>query len=144
MFKFMWHIFAQSRLVWVGFVSFDDPYVTRVRILGLSSTWITCLSNSRNQIDLGCVLRVWACQILYKSWKNWVSCGRCRFLGCFGANHPVDYISIQSDRFIFFGNVCSFFMDPDSAVQPYSVMLSWVKHVYKLCFKYCMLLAFHI
>jgi hypothetical protein len=32
-------------------------------------------------------------------------------------------------------------MDPDSAVQPYSVMLSRVKLVYKLCFKYCMLLA---
>jgi hypothetical protein len=31
---------------------------------------------------------------------------------------------LQSDRFILFGNVCSFFMDPDSAVQPYSVMLS--------------------
>jgi hypothetical protein len=30
---------------------------------------------------------------------------------------------IQSDRFAIFGNVCSFFMDPDSAVQPYSVML---------------------
>jgi hypothetical protein len=51
---------------------------------------------------------------------------------------------IQSDRFIIFGDVCSFFMDPDSAVQPYSVMLSRVKRVYKLCFKYCMLLAFHI
>jgi hypothetical protein len=39
---------------------------------------------------------------------------------------------IQSDRFICSGNVRSFFMDPDSAVQPYSVMLSRVKHVYKL------------
>jgi hypothetical protein len=51
---------------------------------------------------------------------------------------------IQSDRFAILGNACSFFMDPDSAVQPYSVMLSRVKRVYKLCFKYCMLLAFHI
>jgi hypothetical protein len=52
---------------------------------------------------------------------------------------------IQSDRFIIFGNVCSFSMDPDSAaVQPYSVMLSRVKRVYKLCFKQCVLLAFHI
>jgi hypothetical protein len=51
---------------------------------------------------------------------------------------------IQSDRFIIFGDFCSFFMDPDSAVQLYSVMLSRVKRVYKLCFKYCMLLAFHI
>jgi hypothetical protein len=31
---------------------------------------------------------------------------------------------IQSDRFAIVGNVYSFFMDPDSAVQPYSVMLS--------------------
>jgi hypothetical protein len=51
---------------------------------------------------------------------------------------------IQSDRFIVFGNVCSFSMDPDSAVQPYSVMLSRVKRVYKLCFNRCVLLAFHI
>jgi hypothetical protein len=51
---------------------------------------------------------------------------------------------IQSDRFAIFGNVCSFFMDPDSAVQPYSVMLSQVKRVYKLRFKRCMLLALHI
>jgi hypothetical protein len=51
---------------------------------------------------------------------------------------------IQSDRFILFGNVRSFFMDPDSAVQLYSVMLSRVKRVYKLCLKYCVLLAFHI
>jgi hypothetical protein len=51
---------------------------------------------------------------------------------------------IQSDRFIIFGNVCSFFMDTDSAVQPYSVMLSRVKRVYKLCFKKRVLLAFHI
>jgi hypothetical protein len=51
---------------------------------------------------------------------------------------------IQSDRFIIFSDVCSFSMDPDSAVQPYSVMLSRVKRVYKLCFKYCMLLAFRI
>jgi hypothetical protein len=50
----------------------------------------------------------------------------------------------QSDRFIIVGDVCSFFMDPDSAVQPYSVMLSRVKRAYKLCFKYCMLLSFHI
>jgi hypothetical protein len=42
---------------------------------------------------------------------------------------------IQSDRFIIIGNVCSFSMDPDSAVQPYSVMLSQAKRVYKLCFK---------
>jgi hypothetical protein len=42
---------------------------------------------------------------------------------------------IQSDRFIIFGNVCSFSMDPDSAVQLYSVMLSRAKRVYKLCFK---------
>jgi hypothetical protein len=49
------------------------------------------LPNSRNRIDLGCyVLQVQACQILYKSWKNQVSCGRWRFLGCFRANHPVD------------------------------------------------------
>jgi hypothetical protein len=41
----------------------------------------------------------------------------------------------QPDRFIIVGDVCSFFMDPDSAVQPYSVMLSRVKRVYKLCFK---------
>jgi hypothetical protein len=45
-------------------------------------------------------------------------------LGCFRANHPVDYISIQYDRFIIFSNACSFSTDPDSAVQPYSVMLS--------------------
>jgi hypothetical protein len=51
---------------------------------------------------------------------------------------------IQSDRFIVFGNVRSFSMDPDSVVQPYSVMLSRVKRVYKLCLKHCMLLAFHI
>jgi hypothetical protein len=51
---------------------------------------------------------------------------------------------IQSDRFIIFGNVCSFSMDLDSAVQPYSVMLSRVKRVYKSCFKQHMLLAFHI
>jgi hypothetical protein len=51
---------------------------------------------------------------------------------------------IQSDRFIIFGDVCSFFMDLDSAVQPYSVMLSRVKRVYKLCFNHCVLLAFHI
>jgi hypothetical protein len=51
---------------------------------------------------------------------------------------------IQSDRFIMFGNVCSFSMDPESAVQPHSVMLSRVKHVYKLCFKQRVLLAFHI
>jgi hypothetical protein len=51
---------------------------------------------------------------------------------------------IRSGRFITFGDVYSFFMDPGSAVQPYLVMLSRVKHVYKLCFKYCMLLAFHI
>jgi hypothetical protein len=42
---------------------------------------------------------------------------------------------IQSDRFIIFGDVCSFFMDPDSAVRLHSVMLSRVKRVYKLCFK---------
>jgi hypothetical protein len=35
-------------------------------------------------------------------------------------------ILIQSDRFDIFGNVCSFSMDPDSAVQLYSVMLSRV------------------
>jgi hypothetical protein len=51
---------------------------------------------------------------------------------------------IQSDRFIIFGNVCSFFMDPDSAVQPYSVMFSRVKRVYMLCLKQRMLLDFHI
>jgi hypothetical protein len=51
---------------------------------------------------------------------------------------------IHSDRFIISGNVCSFSMDPDSAVQPYSVMLSRVKRVYKLCFKQHVLLAFHI
>jgi hypothetical protein len=51
---------------------------------------------------------------------------------------------IQSDRFIAFGNVCFFSMDPNSAVQPYSVKLSGVKRVYKLCFEQRMLLAFHI
>jgi hypothetical protein len=51
---------------------------------------------------------------------------------------------IQSDRFIIFGDVFSFLMDPDSAVQPYSVMLSRVKRVYMLRFKQCVLLAFHI
>jgi hypothetical protein len=51
---------------------------------------------------------------------------------------------IQSDRLIIFDNACSFSMDPDSAVQPYSVMLSRVKHVHKLCFKQRVLLAFHI
>jgi hypothetical protein len=51
---------------------------------------------------------------------------------------------IQSDRFIIFGDVCSFSMDPDSAVQLYSVMLSRAKRVYKLCFKQRVLLAFHI
>jgi hypothetical protein len=30
--------------------------------------------------------------------------------------------SNQSDRFILLGNVCSFFVDPESVVQPYSVM----------------------
>jgi hypothetical protein len=81
------------------------------------------LFDSRNRIDLGChMLRVRACQSMYKSLKNWVSRGRCRFLGCFGANHPVDLISNQSDRFILLGNVRSFFMDPESAVQPCSVM----------------------
>jgi hypothetical protein len=35
-------------------------------------------------------------------------------------------------------------MDPDLAIQPYSVMLSRVKRVYKLCFKQRVLLAFHI
>jgi hypothetical protein len=101
------------------------------------------LPDSRNRVDLGCyVLRVQACQILYKSWKSWVSCGRCRLLGCFGASHQVDQVSIQSDRSILFGNVCSFFMDPDSVVQPHSVMLSWVKRVHKLCFKYCVLFSF--
>jgi hypothetical protein len=35
-------------------------------------------------------------------------------------------------------------MDPDSAVQLYSVMLSRAKRVYKLCFKQRVLLAFHI
>jgi hypothetical protein len=44
-------------------------------------------------------------------------------------------VLIQSDRSIIFGNVCSFSMDPDSAVQLYSVMLSQVKRVYKLCLK---------
>jgi hypothetical protein len=33
-------------------------------------------------------------------------------------------------------------MDPDSAVQPYSIMLSRVKHVYKLCIKHCVLFSF--
>jgi hypothetical protein len=33
-------------------------------------------------------------------------------------------------------------MDPDSAVQPFSVMLSRVKRVYKLCFKQRVLLSF--
>jgi hypothetical protein len=42
MFKFMQHFFAQCRLVWIGFVSFDDPYAIRVRTLGFNSTWITC------------------------------------------------------------------------------------------------------
>jgi hypothetical protein len=51
---------------------------------------------------------------------------------------------IQSERFIVFSNVCSFSMDLDSVVQPYSVMLSRVKRVYKLCFNHCVLLAFHI
>jgi hypothetical protein len=51
---------------------------------------------------------------------------------------------IQSDRFIVFGNVCSFSMDPDSVVQPYSVMLSRIKHAYKLCSNHCVLLAFQI
>jgi hypothetical protein len=50
----------------------------------------------------------------------------------------------QSDRFILFGNVRSFFMDPDSAIQLYSVMLSRVKRVYKLCLKYRVLLVFRI
>jgi hypothetical protein len=35
-------------------------------------------------------------------------------------------------------------MDPDSAVQPYSVMLSRVKHVYKLCFKQHVLSIFRL
>jgi hypothetical protein len=34
----------------------------------------------------------------------------------------VDLISNQSDRFISLGNVRSFFMDPESADQPHSVM----------------------
>jgi hypothetical protein len=51
---------------------------------------------------------------------------------------------IQSDRFIIFGNVCSFSMDPDPVVQPYSVMLSRVKRAYKSCFKQRVLLSFHI
>jgi hypothetical protein len=44
-------------------------------------------------------------------------------------------ILIQSDRLAIFDNFCSFFMDPDSAVQLYSVTLSQVECVYKLCFK---------
>jgi hypothetical protein len=54
-------------------------------------TWITCFPNSRNRTNLGCyMLRVQSCQSLCKSWQNQVSCGRCRFLGCFKANHPMD------------------------------------------------------
>jgi hypothetical protein len=43
----------------------------------------------------------------------------------------VDLISIQSDRFIILGNVCSFSTKPDSAVQPYSEILPRVKRVHK-------------
>jgi hypothetical protein len=45
------------------------------------------------------------------------------FWVAFGASHPVDQISNQSDRFISLGNVRSFFMNPESAVQPYSIIL---------------------
>jgi hypothetical protein len=104
-----------------------------------------CFPNSRNRTNLGCyVLRVQACQFcvnLDRTGYHAVDAGFwvvleliiwwIRFL-------------IQSDRFIIFGNVCSFSMDPDSAVQPHSVMLSRVKRVYKLCFKQRVLLSFHI
>jgi ribosomal protein S27AE len=90
------------------------------------------------------VLRVQACQFLRKSRQNRVSCGRCRFWVVLELIIRWIRFLIQSDRFIIFGNVCSFSMDPDSTVQPYSVMLSRVKRVYKLCFKQRVLLAFHI
>jgi hypothetical protein len=34
MFKFMSHLFAQSRWVWIGFIAFDDPYANQVRAFG--------------------------------------------------------------------------------------------------------------
>jgi hypothetical protein len=104
-----------------------------------------CFPNSRNRTNLTCyVLRVQACQ----------SCVNLDRTG----HHEVDAgfwvvleliirwigFLIRSDRFIIFGNVCSFFMDPDLVVQPYSVMLSQVKRVYRLCLKKRVLLAFHI
>jgi hypothetical protein len=35
-------------------------------------------------------------------------------------------------------------MEPESAVQLYSAVLPRVKHVHKLVFKQCMLLAFYV
>jgi hypothetical protein len=120
-------------------------FTLHIHIMLQKGTWITCLLNSRNRTDLGCyVLQVQSCRFC-------VNLERARY-------HAVDvgfrvvlkliiqwiWPLIRSGRFIIFGDVCSFFMDPDSALQPYSVVLSRVKHVYKLCFKYCMLLDFHI
>jgi hypothetical protein len=81
--------------------------------------------NSRNRTNLGCnVLQVQACQFCVNLDRTGYHAVDAGFW--FVLELIIRWIRflIQSDRFIIFGNVCSFSMDPDSAVQQYSVMLS--------------------